>query len=109
MACRTGCPTQDHASWGDCLRASNIQMNAGDAKHTSEVPRKKWDNELQAYRDARAEGIQPAGTTYRHIDAARAASDKLGRAYNAETMVSANKMDKQHAAVTNYIETGKES
>ena len=66
MACRTGCTTQDHATWGDCLRASNIQMATGDANGdliSGGWTNKKWDNELKLYRDARAQGIQPEGTT----------------------------------------------
>ena len=54
--CRTGCPTQDHANWGECLKASNIQMNAGDASSgmvKSGWTNKKWDAELQAFRDAK--------------------------------------------------------
>ena len=48
MACRTGCPTQDHDSWGDCLRASNIQMSTGDANGNlvnNGWTNKKWNNE----------------------------------------------------------------
>lgn len=26
--CRTGCKTQDHKSYGDCLRESNIQIGS---------------------------------------------------------------------------------
>ena len=25
--CRTGCKTQDHQSWGECLRQANIQVD----------------------------------------------------------------------------------
>lgn len=25
--CRTGCKTQDHQSWGECLRDANIQVD----------------------------------------------------------------------------------
>ncbi len=58
MACRTGCRTQDHATWGDCLRASNIQMNAGDAASGKAMSNAKWNGELDAYANARAQGIQ---------------------------------------------------
>lgn len=26
-ACRDGCPTKDHATWGDCARAARIQVD----------------------------------------------------------------------------------
>jgi hypothetical protein len=84
MTCRTGCPTQDHATWGDCLRESNIQMSTGDANSTlisGGWTNKKWDNELKLYRDARAQGIQPEGTSTAKIRKALDVSDKTGHAY----------------------------
>ena len=88
-------------------KVGTLQLNAGDAKSNIAMSRKKWDGELQAYRDARSQGIQPAGTSMRHIDAARKASDTLGRPYDAGTMVNANKINDRTAAITNYIDTGK--
>lgn len=86
MSCRSGCPTQDHSSWGDCLRASNIQMNTGDANNNlvnSNITNKKWDKELQMYRDARKQGIQPDGTSTAKIQKALDISDKTGVAYGS--------------------------
>lgn len=71
-------------------KASTLQMNAGDAKR--DIPDKKWNAELQAYRDARAQGIQPAGTTMRHIQEAHKASEVLGKPYNADSMPKAGKI-----------------
>jgi hypothetical protein len=84
MSCRSGCPTQDHASWGDCLRSSNIQMNAGDANGgmvANGWTGKRWDKELELYRSARKQGIQPDGTTTAKVQQALDASDKTGKAY----------------------------
>jgi len=86
MSCRSGCPTQDHSSWGDCLRASNIQMSTGDANGSlvsSGWTNKKWDKELQMYRDAKRQGIQPEGTSTRQIRKALDLSDKTGVAYGS--------------------------
>jgi len=86
MACRSGCVTQDHDSWGDCLRASNIQMSTGDANGglvDGGWTNKKWDNELKLYRDARAQGIQPEGTSTAKIQKALDVSDKTGHAYGS--------------------------
>ena len=83
MACRSGCRTQDHKSWGECLRASNLQLNAGDAKHTTSVSKKKWDAELNAYKNARSQGIQPAGTTMAKVRQAVEISEKTGKAFDA--------------------------
>jgi hypothetical protein len=63
---------------------------------------KRWDGELEAYRKARAEGIQPAGTTMRAINEAKAASDKLGAAYNADVMPSTDKITKASAEVLKH-------
>ena len=102
--CRSGCHTKDHDSWIECLRASNININSGDAgRAEAPMTAKKWDAELQAYRDARAEGIQPAGTTMKAINEAKSASDKLGAAYNADSMPSTDKITKQTASVLKQI------
>lgn len=76
-------------------------MNAGDA--TRDIPDKKWTAELQAYRDARAQGIQPAGTTMRHIQEAHQASETLGKPYNADTMPRAKSINKKTAEVMKEI------
>lgn len=66
MSCRTGCPTKDHASWGECARQMNLQIGdltgQGDAKVT--------DRRLNAYADARRQGLQPAGTQLHQSHAA---------------------------------------
>lgn len=83
MACRSGCPTQDHESWAACAKASNISVTA-----TINSPKQgmfeQTKKELSAYRQLRADGIQPEGTTMEKITAAREATERLGRAYNAE-------------------------
>jgi len=103
MACRSGCPTKDHASWGDCLRASNIQMNPGDAGSNKAMSKKRWNRELDAYSDARAQGIQPAGTRMGQIQASIEASEKLGKAYDAGTMPKAESITKAHGAVMKEV------
>jgi len=103
MACRTGCLTQDHTSWGDCLRASNIQMNPGDADSNKMMTSKKWNGELDAYSAARAQGIQPAGTKRSQIEAALKASETIGRAYDAGSMPSAEKITKAHGQVMTEV------
>lgn len=71
-------------------KAKGLQLNTGDASSNKATTNKKWDGELQAYRDARAEGIQPAGTSMKAVQEARRASDALGAAYSADTMPSTN-------------------
>jgi len=76
-----------------------IQLGAGDAGRAEHMSAKKWDGELEAYRKARSEGIQPSGTTMKAINEAKAASDKLGVAYNGESMPAAKKITQRTAKV----------
>jgi hypothetical protein len=76
-----------------------LELGTGDAGRAEHMSAKKWDGELDAYRRARSEGIQPAGTTMKAINEAKAASDKLGSAFNAESMPAAASITKQSAKV----------
>lgn len=58
-------------------------MNAGDANSNLSMSTKKWDKELKAYKDARAQGIQPAGTTMKKVQEAVKISNETGKAYGA--------------------------
>jgi len=58
-------------------------MNAGDANSNLNVSTRKWDRELEAYRTARAQGIQPAGTSMKKVQEAVQISEKTGQAYKA--------------------------
>ena len=83
-------------------KAKGLQMNAGDARgdvNASGTTQKKWNSELNAYRSARAQGIQPNSTKRKDIEAAHNASERLGSAYDGSTMVQAKKLDKKTAHV----------
>jgi hypothetical protein len=80
-------------------KVKTIQMNAGDA--TRDIPDKQWRHKLDNYKKARADGIQPSGTSEAHVDAAYKASELLGKAYQAETMPKAHKINKRIAEVVN--------
>lgn len=77
MSCRSGCRTKNHKSYAECLKAANAKTMMG------AVVRRSTESELEAYRRARAAGIQPAGTTHAAIDAANATSDRYGAAFDA--------------------------
>jgi hypothetical protein len=74
-----------------------IQLGTGDAGRAEGMSAKKWDAELHHYREARRQGIQPAGTTMKAINEAKQASDNLGSAFNAETMGAADAVTKSKA------------
>jgi hypothetical protein len=66
-------------------RARSVQMNAGDAKGAivaGGMTQKKWDKELDAYRAARKQGIQPDSTRTKDINKAVELSNKHGKAYD---------------------------
>ena len=85
MACRSGCPTQDHTNWGECLRASNLVFGTGDANSAVTMPKKKFEAELQAYRDARRQGIQPTGTSMAKVQQEVELSNKVGKAFDGDS------------------------
>lgn len=71
--CRSGCPTKDHASWGDCVRASGLQL--GDP--VQRTASRKWDGELAAYRKAReVDGLSPKTTKLADTQMAYRMADK---------------------------------
>lgn len=74
MSCRSGCLSRDHSSWGECLRASGIQI--GDV-HGRDV-NKAWDHELDMYESAVRQGIEPRNTTLPETKAAIEFADRTG-------------------------------
>lgn len=84
MACSTGCPTQDHETYGQCMREKGGRvLYANSAKGFDATKEKAWNSELDLYRKARSEGIQPEGTTRAKVEAAMRISDMTGSAYQA--------------------------
>lgn len=73
MACRSGCRTQDHESWGACAKAAGIQIDRHSLKHGG--VEKDKDRRLTRYADARSSGLQPRSTKWSDI---RAAEEKGG-------------------------------
>lgn len=64
-------------------KIQTLQLSTGDANGgliANGWTNKKWEGELQAYRDARRQGIQPASTKTRDIRKALDMSDKAGKA-----------------------------
>ena len=89
----------------DCFgcKISTLELSTGDANGRAAMPLRKWEGELEAYRNARKQGIQPAGTTMAKIVAAEKASENLGRAYNAEKDPNAKHIDKKTAKTINEL------
>ena len=77
----------------------NVQMNAGDADSRRAMPTNKFNKELDAYKEARAQGIQPNGTSMQKIQEALKASDIMGRPYDGNKMPPAKSINDKSAAV----------
>lgn len=81
MACSSGCPTQDHESWGACVRSKRLRTNAMDPEYVSK--QKEADKTLDQYQIARSYGIQPKSTQAADVQAAMQVSDHTGTAFKA--------------------------
>lgn len=106
--CRSGCKTRDHASWGDCARASNVGITAGESAPAfyggREYNKKEWNSELNHFDAAWSSGISPESTKRADVDAAINATKLLGRPYKAESDPPA-KLIQTKAAATFVKET----
>lgn len=82
--CTTGCTTQDCPSYAACLKAKSLRVAyCNSASGQDYTAQKKWDRDLAAYKDARAQGIQPSSTSRDAVDRAVAMSNEVGKAYDA--------------------------
>ena len=87
--CRSACLTQDHATYGECLRAASLRVAYTNSTNGYDYTKqKRWDKELQDYRDARAQGNEPEGTDRRSIDEAVRMSDMIGKAHDAANPIA---------------------
>ena len=99
----------DHTACDDdCFgcKAKGLQLATGDAAGNiiaSGTTQKKWDKELQLYRDAKAQGVQPAGTSTQAIRSALEASETLNKAYDAGKMPATQHITKETVAVMKEI------
>jgi hypothetical protein len=99
----------DHTQCGeDCFgcKAKGLQLATGDAAGNiiaSGTTQKKWDKELNFYRDARAQGVQPEATSRKAVEKALEASEVLNRPYSGETMPKATQINKETVAVMKEI------
>ena len=82
MACSSSCQTQDHRSWGECVRDKGLRIAyCNSAAGKDATAQKAWDAELDLYATARKQGIQPESTRTPDIRAAIELSDSAGVAY----------------------------
>lgn len=66
------------------MRAKNIRVGwAHSAKGLDATREQKWDAEIEAYKSARREGMNPHGTQMKQVLAAKEISDKVGAPFDA--------------------------
>jgi len=75
--------TQNHATWGECARSAHFQV----APIANLVASKAWDKELQEYRDAKRQGINPSSTKTKNIRDAVEISQRTGKAFDSENVI----------------------
>jgi len=85
MACATSCKTQDHQSYGQCLRSKGLAVMGLESTGNDYTANKKMHSENAAYKAARAEGLQPTAPTMAAVDRAKREADKTGTAPKAAT------------------------
>jgi hypothetical protein len=70
MACRTGCRTNDHETWGACARAADLQIDrfaiSGNVDTRLE---KRKDETLGRYKALRESGYEPPSIKKSNLDA----------------------------------------
>lgn len=97
MNCRTGCKTKDHVSYAECLRAANPTVTAVISSEFQGMY-EKTKKDLSAFREARRAGITPGGTTVEKVREAQAATELLGRPYNASSDPPADMITSRQSA-----------
>lgn len=83
--CTSGCRTRNHRSYFECISDKGVKTYlASPSKGLDGTTQKRWDARLDAYRAARAQGIQPDGTTRQKVQEAVRLSDAAGAAYGRD-------------------------
>lgn len=80
MACSSTCPSQDHESYGACLRSKRLTVSDPTAhKHNQNVYA-----QCDAYVDARRAGLQPETVFKKDVDFAWRQTERTGKPYRAD-------------------------
>lgn len=69
--CSSNCDTKDHSTWGECQRAKNVKVAyCASHKGSDYTAQKRWDKELDDFKTAKSNGVNPEGTTREKINKA---------------------------------------
>lgn len=76
MPCRTGCPTQDHASWGECARAADIHTQWLGGTGVSFGDQKRFAKTNSDFRQAVKDGLNPSAVSDQAIRTAYESAER---------------------------------
>jgi ribosomal protein L31 len=68
--CTSSCPTRDHLSFAECVRAKNLHPMWLGGEQSSATDQKRFDRTNQEFRQAVKDGLNPVGVSDRAIHAA---------------------------------------
>lgn len=74
--CSASCRTRDHESWGECVRAKEVNQMWLGGTGPSLGDQRRFDRENQNFRNAVRDGLNPAGVSNRAVNAAYDAASK---------------------------------
>lgn len=80
MTCSSGCATQNHSSWGECVRSKGLEVADVAAHKFNQFRNRELDN----YVNARKAGLQPETVFKKDVDQAWKITDKTGTPYRAD-------------------------
>lgn len=91
MTCSTGCPTQDHKSYGECMRSKKQMVGFARSTYGADKTKDKLhERELTLYKELRSQGIQPDGTGMKKLEFAKRMSEQTGMAYGRDFQAAPN-------------------
>jgi hypothetical protein len=91
MPCSSGCSTQNHQSYGECMRSKRQMVGfARSAYGADKTQDRLHERELTLYRELRSQGIQPDGTGMAKLKFAERMSAETGMAYGRDFQVAPN-------------------
>ena len=80
MPCSSSCPTQDHQSWGACVRSKRLQIADVDAR----IYNGSQTAAVNSYVKAREAGLQPEGISKPAVEKAWRETERTGVPYRAD-------------------------
>ena len=91
LNCSRTCPTRDHATFGECMRAKNQMIGFARSAYGADKSRDNLhERELSLYSELRSQGIQPDGTGMAKLKFAERMSSETGMAYGRDFQVAPN-------------------